>query len=134
MDGSVAPFVLPLLPGPEQPSNSTMGTSKIVIHAVELGFLTDARVFVDGQYTGERFRQWMMHAPGGRWKNRREHLLPGTRTYQESDARWARATVEVDQHNLVPVPLGYDMWMHLGDGEFELTDPVDSTSITGIAV
>ena len=25
MDGSVAPFVLPLLPGPEEPSNSTMG-------------------------------------------------------------------------------------------------------------
>ena len=115
MDGSVAPFVLPLLPGPEEPSNSTMGKWKIVIHTVGLGFLTGPKVYMDGQYTGEYFRSWMMRAPGGRWKNRHDHLLPGTHTFQESDARWARATVGVDQHNLVPVPRGFHMWMHFGD-------------------
>ncbi len=32
----------------------------------------------------------------------------------------------------MPVPLAFDMWVHFGDGEFKLTDPVDSTGITGI--
>ena len=32
----------------------------------------------------------------------------------------------------VPVPLAFDMWVHFGDGEFKLTDPVDSTGITGV--
>ena len=66
MDGSVAPFDLPLLPGPEEPSKSTMGKWKVVVHTVGLKFLKDAKVFVDGQYTGEKFRQWMMRALGGR--------------------------------------------------------------------
>ncbi len=40
----------------------------------------------------------------------------------------------MDEDNLVPVPLGFDMWMHFGDGEVVLTDPVDSTAVTGILV
>ena len=62
------------------------------------------------------------------------HLLPGTHSFQESDARWANATIKVDEDNLVPVPLGFDTWMHFGDGEFVLTGPVDSTAVTGIIV
>ena len=46
----------------------------------------------------------------------------------------ARATVQVDEFNLVPVPLGFDMWMHFGDSEFVLTDPVDSTAFIGMIV
>ena len=76
----------------------------------------------------------MARAPGGRWKNKNSHLLPGTHSFQESDARWANATVVVDEDNLVPVPLGFDLWMHFGDGEFGLTDPVDSTTVTGVEV
>ncbi len=53
MDGSVAPFTVPLLPSPEEPSNPMMGKWKILIHTVGLGFLTGAEVYVDGQYTGE---------------------------------------------------------------------------------
>ena len=26
------------------------------------------------------------------------------------------------------------MWVHFGDGEFELTDPVDSSTVTGVVV
>ena len=40
--------------------------------------------------------------------------------------------MKCDAAALVPVPLGFDMWMHLGDGEFKLTDPVNSTGITGV--
>ena len=26
------------------------------------------------------------------------------------------------------------MWVHFGDGEFELTDPVDSTTVMGVVI
>ena len=62
MDGSVAPYTLPLLPGPEKPTNSVRGKWKIVIHTVGLRFLAGAKVYVDGQYTGEYFKEWMARA------------------------------------------------------------------------
>ena len=58
--------------------------------------------------------------------------MPGTDNYRDSDVRWERATTECLVAAPVPVPLAFDMWVHFGDGEFKLTDPVDSTGITGI--
>ena len=63
MDGSVAPSELPLLPGPKGPSNAMMGKWKVVIHPVGLKFLKDAKVLVNGRYTGEKFHQWMLRTP-----------------------------------------------------------------------
>ncbi len=123
MDGAIAPYVLPQLPGPEQPTNSMKGKWKVGIHTVGLKFLASAQVYVNDQPTGMLFKDWMAHAPGGRWKNKTGHLLPGTSSFQESDARWANATIRVDEDNLVPVPLGFDMWMHFGDWRIRADRP-----------
>ena len=132
MDGAAVPETLPQLPGPSEPSNNKVGKWKIVIHTAGMNFMENAMVLVDRVDTGFKVKDWLSHVPGRRWKRFKNRLTPGTQSHRESDAVWERATMKCDAAALVPVPLGFDMWMHLGDGEFKLTDPVDSTGITGV--
>ena len=61
------------------------GKWKVVIHTVGLKFLAAAKVYVNDQYTGVLFKDWMAHAP---WRTLEEQewssltrlsLLPGVR-------------------------------------------------------
>ena len=85
LDGAIAPYILPQLPGPEQPTNSMKGKGKVVIHTVGLKVLATAHVDVNDQPTGMLFKDWMAHAPGGRFEEQdwtsltRHSLLPGVR-------------------------------------------------------
>ena len=132
MDGSSVPETLPQLPGPSEPSNNRVGKWKIVLHTAGMNFTRKERVLVDRVDTGHRVEDWLGYAPGRRWKRKKCHLMPGTTNHRDSDAVWERATMKCDAAALVPAPLAFDMWVHFGDGEFKLTDPVDSTGITGV--
>ena len=109
MDGSAVPEMLPQLPGPSEPSNNKVGKWKIVLHTAGMNFMENAKVLVDRVDTGFKFKDWLGHVPGLRWKRYKNHLTPGTTSHRESDAVWERATMKCDAAALVPVPLGFDM-------------------------
>jgi hypothetical protein len=103
-----------------------------VIHTMGMQFVEPARVHIDEVDCGHHLRSWLSFAPGARFTKKNHHLMPGTDNVYDSDAKWQKVVMVTDGACPVPVPLGFDMWMHSGDGEFQLTDPTDSSSVTGV--